>query len=134
MVTMNKELVIKSKLENMSLVENFIDEVSVCLSIVSDLYGNLLISTIEAVTNAIVHGNESNPDKLVRINVEGKEHSINVTVADEGKGFNVNVIPDPTKPDYIEKPNGRGIFLMKNLADKVKFDKNGSVVTLTFNI
>ena len=82
---MNKELVIKSKLENMSLVENFIDEVSVCLSIVSDLYGNLLISTIEAVTNAIVHGNESNPDKLVRINVEGKEHSINVTVADEGK-------------------------------------------------
>ena len=85
METMNKELVIKSKLENMSLVENFIDEVSVCLSIVSDLYGNLLISTIEAVTNAIVHGNESNPDKLVRINVEGKEHSINVTVADEGK-------------------------------------------------
>ncbi len=131
---MNKELVIKSKLENMPLVENFIDEVSVCLSIVSELYGNLLISTIEAVTNAIVHGNENNPDKLVHINVEGKEHTINVKVADEGKGFNVDVVPDPTKPDYIEKPNGRGIFLMKNLADKVIFDKNGSVVTLTFNI
>ena len=66
---MNKELVIKSKLENMSLVEHFVDEVSINLSVVSDLYGNLLISTIEAVTNAIVHGNKNNPDKLVRINV-----------------------------------------------------------------
>lgn len=131
---MNKELVIKSKLENMSLVENFIDEVSISLAVVSDLYGNLLISTIEAVTNAIVHGNENNPDKLVHISVDSDGRSVKVKVADEGKGFNVNVVPDPTKPDLIEKPDGRGIFLMKNLADKVKFDKNGSVVTLTFNI
>lgn len=130
---MNKELVIKSKLENMSLVENFIDEVSVCLSIVSDLYGNLLISTIEAVTNAIVHGNNNNPEKLVHIDLVSDDKKIDVTVTDEGKGFDVSIVPDPTKPDYIEKPNGRGIFLMKNLADKVKFDKNGSVVTLTFN-
>ena len=130
---MNKELVIKSKLENMSLVENFIDEVSVCLSIVSDLYGNLLISTIEAVTNAIVHGNNSDPEKLVHIDLVSDDKKIDVTIADEGKGFDVSIVPDPTKPDYIEKPNGRGIFLMKNLADKVKFDKNGSVVTLTFN-
>ena len=118
---MNKELVIKSKLENMSLVENFIDEVSISLSVVSDLYGNLLISTIEAVTNAIVHGNENNPAKLVHINVDSDEHSINVKVADEGKGFNFDVVPDPTKPDLIEKPDGRGIFLMKNLADNVTY-------------
>lgn len=130
---MNKELVIKSKLENMSLVENFIDEVSVCLSIVSDLYGNLLISTIEAVTNAIVHGNNSDPEKLVHIDLVSDDKKIEVTITDEGQGFDVNIVPDPTKPDYIEKPNGRGIFLMKNLADDVKFDKNGSVVTLTFN-
>ena len=130
---MNKELVIKSKLENMSLVENFIDEVSVCLSIVSDLYGNLLISTIEAVTNAIVHGNNSDPEKLVHIDLVSDDKKIDVTITDEGQGLDVNIVPDPTKPDYIEKPNGRGIFLMKNLADDVKFDKNGSVVTLTFN-
>jgi serine/threonine-protein kinase RsbW len=131
---MNKELVIKSKLENMSLVENFIDEISIALSIVSDLYGNLLISTIEAVTNAIVHGNDNNPDKVVRINVESDEKKITVTVSDEGEGFDVSVVPDPTKPNYIEQPNGRGIFLMRNLADKVKFDKNGSVVILTFKL
>lgn len=131
---MNKELVIKSKIENMSLVENFIDEVAVELSIVSDLYGNVLISTIEAVTNAIIHGNDNNPDKIVKINVEKADNTLNVTVADEGPGFNVDIVPDPTKPDYIEQPNGRGIFLMKNLTDDLKFDKNGAVVTLIFNI
>lgn len=131
---MNKELIIQSKLDNMSLVENFIDEISIALSIVSDLYGNLLISTIEAVTNAIVHGNDNNPDKVVRINVESDDKKITVTVFDEGEGFDVSVVPDPTKPNYIEQPNGRGIFLMRNLADKVKFDKNGSVVILTFKL
>lgn len=131
---MNKELIIQSKLDNMSLVENFIDEISIALSIVSDLYGNLLISTIEAVTNAIVHGNDNNPDKVVRINVESDDKKIIVTVSDEGEGFDVSVVPDPTKPNYIEQPNGRGIFLMRNLADKVKFDKNGSVVILTFKL
>jgi serine/threonine-protein kinase RsbW len=118
----------------MSLVENFIDEISIALSIVSDLYGNLLISTIEAVTNAIVHGNDNNPDKVVRINVESDDKKITVTVSDEGEGFDVSVVPDPTKPNYIEQPNGRGIFLMRNLADKVKFEKNGSVVILTFKL
>lgn len=131
---MNKELIIQSKLDNMSLVENFIDEISIALSIVSDLYGNLLISTIEAVTNAIVHGNDNNPDKVVRVNVESDDKKITVTVSDEGEGFDVSVVPDPTKPNYIEQPNGRGIFLMRNLADKVKFDKNGSVVILTFKL
>ena len=131
---MNKELIIQSKLDNMSLVENFIDEISIALSIVSDLYGNLLISTIEAVTNAIVHGNDNNPDKFVRINVESDDKKITVTVSDEGEGFDVSVVPDPTKPNYIEQPNGRGIFLMRNLADKVKFEKNGSVVILTFKL
>ncbi len=131
---MNKELVIKSKLENMSLVENFIDEVAVELSIVSDLYGNLLISTIEAVTNAIIHGNDNDPEKVVKISIEKFDKFLNVTVADEGPGFNVDIVPDPTKPDYIEQPNGRGIFLMKNLTDDLKFDRNGAVVTLIFNI
>ncbi len=131
---MNKELVIKSKIENVSLVENFIDEVAVEQSIVSDLYGNILISTIEAVTNAIVHGNDNDPEKEVRISVERVAHKLSVTISDEGPGFNVDVIPDPTKPDHIEQPDGRGIFLMKNLTDDLKFENNGAVVTLIFNI
>ena len=44
------------------------------------------------------------------------------------------MVPDPTKPDYIEKPDGRGIFLMKNLTDDVEFEKKGAIVKLIFNM
>ena len=131
---MNKKLVIQSKIENVSLVENLIDEVAIELSIISDLYGNVLISTIEAVTNAIVHGNDSNPEKNVSIEVIKDEKKLTIIVEDEGNGFDLNLVPDPTKPDYIEKPDGRGIFLMRNLTDDLEFEKNGAIVKLIFNM
>lgn len=131
---MNKKLVIQSKIENVSLVENLIDEVAIELSIISDLYGNVLISTIEAVTNAIVHGNDNNPEKKVSIEVIKDENKLTIIVEDEGNGFDLNLVPDPTKPDYIEKPDGRGIFLMRNLTDDLEFEKNGAIVKLIFNM
>ena len=131
---MNKKLVIQSKIENVSLVENLIDEVAIELSIISDFYGNVLISTIEAVTNAIVHGNDNNPEKNVSIEVIKDEKKLTIIVEDEGDGFDLNLVPDPTKPDYIEKPDGRGIFLMKNLTDDLEFEKNGAIVKLIFNM
>ena len=131
---MNKKLVIQSKIENVSLVENLIDEVAIELSIISDLYGNVLISTIEAVTNAIVHGNDNNPEKNVSIEVIKDEKKLTIIVEDEGNGFDLNLVPDPTKRDYIEKPVGRGIFLMRNLTDDLEFEKNGAIVKLIFNM
>jgi serine/threonine-protein kinase RsbW len=131
---MNKKLVIQSKIENVSLVENLIDEVAIELSIISDMYGNVLISTIEAVTNAIVHGNNNDPEKKVTIEVVKDDKKLTIIVEDEGNGFDLNMVPDPTKPDYIEKPDGRGIFLMKNLTDDVEFEKNGAIVKLIFNM
>lgn len=55
------------------------------------------------------------------------------SVEDEGKGFDYNHLPDPTAPENIEKENGRGIFLMKQLADEVEFENNGTKVFIYFN-
>jgi serine/threonine-protein kinase RsbW len=131
---MKKEIIINSKIENISLIENLIDETSVELSLVADLYGNLLISTIEAVTNAIVHGNKLDESKIVKVGIDLLGNKLCVEVTDQGKGFDIEKIPDPTKPDNVEKPDGRGIFLMKNLADNIEFDRNGAVVKLFFKI
>jgi serine/threonine-protein kinase RsbW len=131
---MKKEIIINSKIENISLIENLIDETSVELSLVADLYGNLLISTIEAVTNAIVHGNKLDESKIVKVGIDLTGNKLCVEISDQGKGFDVEKIPDPTKPDNVEKPDGRGIFLMKNLADNIEFDRNGAVVKLFFKI
>ena len=59
---------------------------------------------------------------------------VSFTVKDEGSGFNYDSLPDPTNPENIEKPNGRGVFLMRNLADKVSFEDNGSKVILDFKV
>ena len=63
-----------------------------------------------------------------------KEEGLTFTVKDQGPGFDYDNLPDPTDPENIEKPNGRGVFLMRNLADEVIFEEDGRVVELNFNL
>lgn len=131
---MKKEISITSKIENISLVENIIDEVSTELSIVADIYGNILIAIIEAVTNSIVHGNKGIESKIVKIIISHENSVLSVYIKDEGTGFDFHHIPDPTKPGNVEKPDGRGVFLMEHLADDISFEDNGAIVNLKFNL
>jgi len=131
---MKKEIEINSKIESISIVENLIDEMSIELALVADIYGNVLIGVIEAVTNAIVHGNKLDETKIVKISLESLKQHISIQISDEGNGFSFDNIPDPTKPTNVEKPDGRGVFLMRHLADEVAFEKGGSVVNLKFKI
>ncbi len=123
---------IGSDLKFMTEVELLIDTVCEDLKLNEDNYGNILIAVTEAVNNAIVHGNHNDEDKKVKVAVEKENEKVTFTVADEGKGFDFGNLPDPTAPENIEKPDGRGIFLMKNLSDEVSFDLNGSKVSITF--
>ena len=129
------DLTFPSDRSNITLVETFIEEVFKDLKIKDEYYGNILVAVTEAVTNAIIHGNDSNNTKMVTINVDTpKENTLVFTIEDEGFGFNPEDVPDPTSPENIEKPHGRGIFLMKHLSDKVRFNKNGASVSVEFNV
>ncbi|MFD1553026.1 ATP-binding protein [Putridiphycobacter roseus] len=125
-------LKIKSEITNISQVESLIDNVCADLNISEDLYGNILIAVTEAANNAIVHGNAQNADKGVEFIVDRLNNELVFSVTDEGNGFDYDQLPDPTAPENIEKPDGRGIFLMKNLSDKIEFLENGSKVNITF--
>jgi serine/threonine-protein kinase RsbW len=94
----------------------------------------VLIATIEAVNNSIVHGNKFDSTKSVEVSVQISDSSIHIYVKDEGPGFKFEDVPDPTKPENIENISGRGVFLMRNLADKINFNNNGSHVELIFNL
>lgn len=130
----SKELEIYSKSENISLVEQLVDEVCEQNSVNEDYYGNILIAITEAVNNAIIHGNNNNPDKKIKIQVESVDPSLKFQISDEGPGFDFDNLPDPTDPENIDKPNGRGVFLMRHLADEVEFFEKGQTVELSFNI
>ena len=123
---------IESNLDNITEVESMIDQVCDDLNLNEDNYGNILIAVTEAVNNAIVHGNESEGNKKVKVEVSKDEKSVIFSIKDEGGGFDFQNLPDPTAPENIEKPDGRGIFLMKNLSDEVEFLENGSIVNITF--
>lgn|ERR1035437_170936 len=131
---MRKMLNIPSKIENLTIVEKAIDDISAEYHLNSELYGNILIATIEAANNAILHGNQLDESKLVDIIFDIENKFLTVTIKDQGKGFDFKGIPDPTAPENIEKINGRGVFLMERLADRINFFENGSKVELVFNI
>lgn len=125
---------IPSSSENIRLVERLVEDVCDVFNVNEDSYGNILIAVTEAVNNAMHHGNKGNPNKHIKIGFESSNEKIKFSVTDEGQGFDYNNLPDPTDPANLDKPNGRGVFLMKNLADSVEFNSNGKEVMLTFNL
>ncbi len=131
---MGQKLSFPSKAENLNQVEVLINEVCKNFEVSEDYYGNILIALTEAVNNAIHHGNKSNPNKEVRISFDTKGSILNFTIEDDGPGFDFDNLPDPTDPQNIEKPHGRGVFLMRNLADNIEFDNDGATVTMSFNL
>jgi serine/threonine-protein kinase RsbW len=129
---MSIHIKIESIPSNIRIVEKAIDEATAELGISTENYGKILVSTLEAVNNAIIHGNNSIPDKIVEVDIRFKNNEMRIKVTDEGFGFNPSEVPDPTTPNNIESINGRGVFLMSRLADKIKYSKKANTVTMVF--
>lgn len=123
-----------AKAENIHLAEKLIDEACGRYQVHESLYGNILIALTEAVNNAIHHGNGLDPAKQVSLGYSAAADKITFVVVDQGPGFDYNNLPDPTDPRNIEKPHGRGVFLMRALSDGLEFSDNGAAVAMTFNL
>ena len=131
---MVQKIILESKSENIAQVEKLIDDVCEECKVNQDYYGNILIAITEAVNNAIVHGNKRDPEKKLFVSCQTTDKELTFIVEDEGVGFDFENLPDPTDPENLEKPHGRGVFLMRNLADDVSFTENGRVVELNFHL
>lgn len=131
---MYKKLKLESKVSSLRIVEKAIDEVTCDLQISQESYGKILVSTLEGVNNAILHGNKSDPEKMVNVEIGFTRNELKIKIMDEGRGFIPGNVPDPTVPENREELNGRGVFLMSRLADKIKYSKKGNAVTMTFKI
>ena len=114
------------------MIESFIDNAKERFNLEDDIYGNIMIAVTEAVNNAIRHGNQGLKNKNVSLTLSIMDKTIRFRIKDEGNGFDYENLPDPTAPENIEKPGGRGIFLMRHLSDDVTFSDGGKVVELEF--
>ena len=91
---------------------------------------NFRIGLTEALSNAMLYGNAQDPEKRVRVELSIRAGDLHVKVTDEGRGFDPSSLPDPRTPDNLTKAGGRGIFLMRQLMDEVRFNASGNSVTL----
>ncbi|MBK9248016.1 MAG: ATP-binding protein [Ignavibacteria bacterium] len=127
-------LVMKSERKSISMVEPFLNTLLEFQSLEETRWFNILIAVTEAVNNAIIHGNQSNPAKQVTLSVAQDGNDIVISVQDEGLGFNPAAIRDPREPDNLLREGGRGVFLIQALAKSVEYPKTqiGSLVVMRF--
>ncbi len=127
-------LQLPSKYESITLLEALIEEIADTYQVSDDTFANMMTCLNEAVVNAIVHGNKLDADKVVIVNAEVEPKRVVWTVTDQGPGFDYNNLADPTAPDKLEELTGRGVFILKHLADQCIFNASGNEVELHFKI
>jgi serine/threonine-protein kinase RsbW len=127
-------LQLPSKQESITLLENLIEEIADKHNVSEDTFANMMTCLSEAAINAIVHGNKLDPNKKVIVNADIEGRRIIWTVTDEGDGFDYNNLADPTAPENLENLTGRGVFIIKHLADQCIFNTKGNEVELHFKL
>lgn len=91
---------------------------------------NLFIALDEAFVNAVKHGNKFDSNKLVKVSAEVSVKEARFTIEDEGEGFDISAIPDPTNPENLFKSSGRGVLFIHNIMDEVTYNERGNKLTM----
>jgi serine/threonine-protein kinase RsbW len=127
------ELTFPSRIEAVGEAAAAVSEFLNRLKIGEDVAFGVDMAVREAVTNAVLHGNKLDEAKVVELKLRNTPAVFEVTVHDQGNGFNPNDVPDPTKEENILRTSGRGIFFMRNFMDEVDWSadpKGGTTVRM----
>lgn len=115
-------------------VDRVVSRCSTCEEWGRKLRLNFRVSLVEALSNAMIYGNNEDPSKRVLVEVSLIEGSVTARVTDEGTGFDPRIVPDPTISSNLCKEGGRGLFLMRELMDEVRYNERGNSVTLILHL
>ncbi|MCI0448761.1 MAG: ATP-binding protein [Chlorobi bacterium] len=123
-----KAIEISSSRSEIKKVEELFLDVNEEFKLPDEDYRRLMIAVTEILMNAIVHGNKENYTKKVLISVEYNNEKMKVVINDEGKGFEIESLPDPTLKENLMEVHGRGIFIAKSMVDEFEYrlSDNGS--------
>lgn len=119
-----------SNRKEISKFESLLIEINNEFGMAMEKFINFQIASSEAIVNAIVHGNKQNPDKKVYVDIDTSNEKITLIIKDEGEGFEVEKLPDPTDESNLFKESGRGIYIIRSLVDEFKIESNSSGTTM----
>lgn len=126
-------LEITSERSNIKSIESLMQKANEKFGLDQEEYGKMMIAVTEVTMNAIVHGNKENPGKNVRVFVEFDNKQMKIVVMDEGEGFDIQRLPDPTTSENILDLHGRGVFIARAMVDEFFYqhlDGSGSEFVL----
>ncbi len=125
----------QSNFNSVYALETLLKKIKKQISLPSPIYCNICISVIEAISNAIIHGNKFDKEKKVYLFIQVKQNDwICFTIKDEGNGFDFESMPESIAETNEKKPYGRGLYFMKNLANLTFFSEKGTAVDLYFKL
>lgn len=124
------EFVIPSRIEWMHEVLSYLIERTAHLGVIKPSTSNIFVALDEAIANAIKHGNKSDPNKRIHIVAEITAQQASFTITDEGEGFDLHSLPNPTDPDFIWRPCGRGVMLIYHYMDEVRYNTRGNQIVM----
>jgi serine/threonine-protein kinase RsbW len=133
---MNRIETVKFKSETAELnclvafIENICDE----NNIYNNYFGNIVTAVSEAFLNAINHGNHFDPNKKVSLRFETHNDGFSFGISDEGNGFNIHDVVDPTDINTTNEQSGRGLYIISSLSDNLSFSDNGKTIIMKFLI
>ena len=127
-------LEIESDPNNLITVEEFVNYFCKDVNIPDEKLANIFLAVTEATTNAIIHANKCDTNKIVTIDAYVENSKLIIKIKDEGEGFEPGNIPDPTEPENLLKDSGRGIYLMRVYMDDMKYIRTSSGMELIFTI
>ena len=127
-------LEIESDPNNLITVEEFVNYFCKDVNLPDEKLANIFLAITEATTNAIIHANKCDTNKIVTIDAYVENSKLIIKIKDEGEGFEPGTIPDPTEPENLLKDSGRGIYLMKVYMDDMKYIRTSSGMELVFTI
>ena len=111
------------------VIDRLVDQMTAGGFAEKDLF-SMRLAVEEAVVNAIKHGNAGDPAKSVQVNFQVSPSQVLVDVEDQGPGFDPDAVPDPLAPENLERPSGRGLFLIRYYMTWVRFNERGNRLTM----
>ena len=112
---------LSSTMESVGEVEAAADKLAAEAGLDEDERFHVTMAVREAAVNAVLHGNEYDPAREIAVGLENTGKALVITIADEGKGFIPELVPDPLAEENLLRGTGRGIFLIRSLMDEVHF-------------
>jgi len=116
-----QHLALSSTMESVAEVEAAAEKLAADAGLDEDERFKIAMAIREATVNAVLHGNEYDPQKKVTVSLENTGKSLIFKIADQGKGVNPDTLPDPLAAENLLRGTGRGIFLIRSFMDEVHF-------------